>query len=144
MTAATDLRCWGISVFAVIAITASALGQANAGARDRFSDPYSIMAPEPWLAPKYKSPRGLPQHPRKARPRPAPSPTVGVAPAPPPVIVPNGPVVQSLPPINQGVVPSGGRETFSDRAVRCTHQGSLYGVPPGQPSSSYMGSCLGQ
>jgi hypothetical protein len=118
-------------------------GTASAGARDRFSDPYSIMAPEPWLAPKYQSPPGLPQRPRAARPRPHRSPTVTVAPTPPPVIVPNGPVVQSLPPVNHGIVPGGGRETFSDRAVRCTHQGALYGVP-GSQQGSYMSSCLGQ
>jgi hypothetical protein len=68
---------------------------------------------------------------------------VRLDPPPPPVIVPNGPVVQSLPPVNQGVVPGGGRETFSDRAVRCTHQGALYGVP-GAQQGSYMSSCLGQ
>jgi hypothetical protein len=121
------------------------LGTSALSARDRdhFSDPYSIMAPEPGVAPVYRSPRGLPQRPRAARPHPVPPPRVRLDPPPPPVIVPNGPVVQSLPPVNQGVVPGGGRETFSDRAVRCTHQGALYGVP-GAQQGSYMGSCLGQ
>ena len=113
---------------------------ASAAERDRFSDPYSIMAPEPWVAPKYRSPRNLPQQPDKARTRPVPRPSVGVASPPPPTVLPSGQAVPNLPPVRQGIVPDGSRETFGDRAARCAHQSGLYGVPAGQ-QGTYMHSC---
>jgi hypothetical protein len=127
--------CW---ICAAAAVTAVAVAGLPAFAQTQRDDPYSIMAPEPWLAPKYRSPRGLPQEPKAARPRP--TPPVDIAKPAPPVVLPNGQVVPSLPPTNQGIVPGGGRETFGDRALRCAHQSGLYGVPPGQ-QSTYMHAC---
>jgi hypothetical protein len=109
---------------------------------------YSIMAPEPgtkaetqepWLAPKYKSPRGTRQHvhiPRPARiPRHA-------ARVPPPIVVPQtGAVLPNLP----AVAPSGpnGSETYQDRAMRCAHQAGVYGPAAGEPGA-YVRSCINQ
>lgn len=115
-------------------------GPAYTGERERFNDPYSIMAPEPWLAPKYRSPRNLPQRPNKTRRRPGPRSSVGVAAPAPPTILPNGRAVPNLPPVRQGIVPGGGRETFGDRSLRCAHQSGLYGVPAEQ-QGTYMHSC---
>ena len=98
------------------------------------------MTPEPWLAPKYRSPRGLPQEPKATRPRPIPFPTVGGAKPAPPTVLPGGQVIPNLPPVRQGIVPDGRAETFGDRAARCAHQSGLYGVPAGQ-QSTYMHSC---
>lgn len=108
--------------------------------RDGGRDNYSIMAPEPWLPPKYQSPRGLPQGPKKAQPRPTPPPSVDIAKPAPATVLPNGRIVPNLPPVRQGIVPGGGRETFGDRATRCAHQSGLYGVPMGQ-QHTYMHSC---
>jgi len=119
----------------------------RAAERDPSSDPYSIMRPEPgskpepWLAPKYQSPRGLPQSPDTARTQPLPRPSVRVRRPPPPTVLPNGQAVPNLPPVNQGLVPGGGAETFGDRAARCAHQSGLYGVPAGQ-QGGYMGACV--
>jgi len=129
----------GIAVLAMMT-TAWTSPPVWAGEHERFSDPYSIMAPEPWLAPKYKSPRGLPHRPREPRPTHVPHPVVRTAPPAPPTMLPTGQLIPNLPPVNQGLVPDGGRETFGDRAVRCTHQSSLYGVPAGQ-QGSYIASC---
>jgi hypothetical protein len=114
-----------------------------AGARDReaFDDPYSIMTPEPWLAPKHNSPRGIPKRPKAAKPRHTPAPPVEVARPAPPVVLPNGQVVPSLPPAPRGFVPGGGAETFGDRAIRCSHQAGVYGITPGQ-QPTYMGACV--
>jgi hypothetical protein len=114
---------------------------ASAKAQDRIDrDNYNIMASEPWLPPKYRSPRGLPQRPKNAQPRPTPPPSVDIAKPAPPVVLPSGRSVPNLPPVRQGIVPGGGRETFGDRAVRCAHQSGLYGVPAGQ-QNTYMHSC---
>jgi hypothetical protein len=127
------LACAAMVLVSVLAPTA--------GARDRLErDPYSIMAPEPWLAPKYRSPRNLPQRPDSARTRPLPRPSLGVAKPAPPIVLPNGQIVPNLPPVRQGIVPGGGRETFGDRAVRCAHQSGLYGVP-GDQRHTYMHTC---
>ena len=101
---------------------------------------YNIMAPEPWLPPKYQSPRGLPQRPKNAQPRPTPPPSIDIAKPAPPTVLPSGRIVPNLPPSRQGIVPGGGRETFQDRAARCAHQSGLYGVPAGQ-QQTYMHSC---
>lgn len=140
------MKPWHLLVGTVV--LAAALAQPlHAQPRDRFDDPYSIMVPEqpePWLAPKYKSPRGLKQHPRPAHPHRLEPPRGGVAAAPPPIVLQNGRVIPSLPPRNQGIVPGGGRETFSDRVSRCVQQGALYGVPAGQ-QGIYMNTCaMGQ
>jgi hypothetical protein len=127
-------------------VTAALLVTAGGGSlgisRDRAQaeESYSIMAPEPGVPPKYRSPRGLPQRPKAAQPRPASPPPVEVAKPAPPIVLPSGQAVPNLPPVRQGIVPGGGRETFGDRAARCAHQSGLYGVPAEQ-RNAYMHSC---
>lgn len=100
---------------------------------------YNIMRPEPWLPPKYKSPRGSTEHvviPPPARPLPPPA---GV---PPPLYVPQtGRTLPNLP----NPAPSGprGQETFQDRAARCAHQAGVYGQAAGD-RNSYINSCINQ
>ena len=109
-------------------------------------DDYSIMAPEkgsrvqepePWLAPKYRSPRGtvksviIPKSEIVSPPS---------ASAPPPVFVPQtGQTFQSLPTL-PGSGP-GGAKTFQDRAASCAHQAGVYGQAT---SGSFMGACVNQ
>lgn len=121
----------------------------QAAPRRPAQDPYSIMAPEPgaaappepWLPPRYQSPRGLPQQPGvREPPPPVPPPSVQIHRPAPPIVLPNGQVVPNLPPLRQGVVPDGGTETFSDRASRCATQSAINGVPADQ-QSTYMNSC---
>ena len=126
-------------LMACAAILAALLTPAARAADDN----YSIMTPEPWLAPKYRSPRGLPQKPRAAVPRPVTPPSVTIVRPEPPTILPDGRSVPNLPPVSQGMVPGGGAETFGDRAARCAHQLGLYGVPNDQ-RSVYMHSCTMQ
>lgn len=115
----------------------------------RGDGPYDIMKPErqghfePWLAPKYKSPRGLnkPAKNHLSVPRTEPQPRTHVV-TPPPIVVPEtGRVLPNLP-VTQGNGP-GGRESFSDRAIRCTHQSGLYGPTAGDPGL-YTRSCINQ
>ncbi len=110
---------------------------------------YSIMRPEqgtkpaqpepksePWLAPKYKSPRGRRQHVVIPRPAPAPQPRSAV---PPPLYVPQtGQLLPNLP-----MPGSDGRETAQDRAARCAHQAGVYGEAAGD-RNAYVGSCINQ
>lgn len=101
---------------------------------------YTIMRPEPWLAPKYKSSVGTPQRPKVVRPTPVPQPRV--ASPPPPIYVPRtGRLLPNMP----AVSPSGpdGRETYQDRAARCHHQAGVYGADAGD-RNSYIGSCINQ
>ncbi len=95
--------------------------------------------PEPWLPPKYKSPRGSREH--VVIPRSAPTPQARQQ-VPPPIVVPEtGRVLPNLP----TVAPSGphGAETYQDRAARCTHQAGVYGQAAGD-RSSYINSCINQ
>lgn len=124
---------------------------AYAGVAD---DLYSIIRPEPgeadtkpskrepWLAPKYKSPRstrervGVPRpvEPKAALPK---KPKV-----PPPIVVPEtGRALPNLPTIS----PSGprGTETYQDRAARCAHQAGVYGDAAGN-RPNYINSCINQ
>ena len=69
--------------------------------------PYTIMVPEkgstperpePWLPPKYKSPRGTPEHVVIPRSKSAPPPRAAV---PPPIVVPEtGRVLPNLPTVS--------------------------------------------
>ncbi len=120
-------------------------------------DPYSIMRPEPgpagtepskpepWLAPKYKSPRGTRQRanvPRPAAPRAAMPKMPTVPRVPPPIVVPEtGRALPNLPTLS----PSGprGTESFQDRAARCAHQAGVYGEAAGN-RSVYIGTCVNQ
>jgi len=109
---------------------------------------YNIMVPEkgskpekpkPWLAPKYKSPRGTTQH--VVIPQPAPVPKSRAA-VPPPIVVPEtGRVLPNLPTVSGSGV--NGAETSQDRAMRCAHQAGAYGQAAGNPSA-YIGSCINQ
>ena len=108
---------------------------------------YTIMAPEPgrpnelpqpWLAPRYHSPRGTPQHVVIPRSQPIEPPRAAV---PPPLIAPNGQPLPNLP----IVAPSGphGTETYQDRAARCAHQAGVYGAAAGD-RAGYINSCINQ
>jgi hypothetical protein len=112
---------------------------------------YNIMRPEggsargtiwePWLAPKYQSPRGTRQH--VVNPPPQPDEPRRIPTMPPPVVVPRtGQAIPNIPPPvpGSGV---GGRETFQDRAARCTQQAGVYGGQTGD-RSAYMGACVNQ
>ena len=123
-------------VLFVLAVLMPAL---SARAQSDDDDRYNIMRPEPWLPPKYKSPRGSTEHvgiPRPARPL---LPPAGV---PPPLYVPQtGRLLPNLP----NPAPSGphGQETFQDRAARCAHQAGVYGQAAGN-ATTYINSCINQ
>ncbi len=113
-------------------------------------DPYSIMRPEPgarqpkasepWLPPKYKSPRGTQQ--QVKRPRTAPPLVQAYPQSPPPIYVPEtGRLLPNLPAL-PGAGP-GGRETGQDRALRCQHQAGVYGDATGN-REAYVGGCINQ
>ncbi len=111
----------------------------HARAQSADDDRYSIMRPEPWLPPKYHSPRGTPE--RQVAPPRIHVPQRQVT-TPPPMLVPQtGQVLPNMPVIN-GAGP-GGRETSQDRAVRCANQAGVYGANAGNPSS-YVNSCINQ
>ncbi len=103
---------------------------------------YTIMRPEPpepWLAPKYKSPRGTRQHVVTPQPSPEPRKQKGV---PPPLYVPQtGALLPNIPSVS-GAGPSG-RETAQDRAARCAHQAGVYGQAAGE-RNAYVGGCINQ
>lgn len=115
---------------------------------DIMRDNYSIMVPEkgsrreqpePWLAPKYKSPRGTVKHVTIPKSKIVPYPSATV---PPPIVVPQtGRVLPNLPTV-PGAGP-GGRETYQDRAARCAHQAGVYGQAAGD-RGTYVGTCINQ
>jgi hypothetical protein len=92
---------------------------------------------EPWLAPKYHSPRGTRQH--VVTPRPVPTPSLRVE-TPSSIVVPQTGIAL---PNTRTLSPSGpnGTETFQDRSIRCTQQAGAYGSLTGN-RTMYMGSCL--
>ena len=97
------------------------------------------VQPEPWLAPKYRSPRGTRQQVTVPRDTPVPQPRVQT---PPPIYVPEtGRLLPNLPTL-PGSGP-GGAETSQDRAARCAHQAGVYGQAAGD-RNAYVGSCLNQ
>jgi hypothetical protein len=113
------------------------LPSADAKAASERND-YNIIAPEPWLPPKYQSPRGLQQQPSRAPPV-SPPPLVRIPRPKPPIVLPNGQIVPNVPPV------TGYRnETSGDRATRCAGQAATNNVPPEQ-MSLYMHNCtMGQ
>jgi hypothetical protein len=136
-------RYFLIGLLALTALIAAAPAPAQSGDAN-----YDIMKPEPgepqelpepWLPPKYKSPRGSREHVVIPRPSPAPRPQAQV---PPPIYVPgSGRALPNLPtPAPSG---PGGTETYQDRAVRCAHQAGLYGQAAGD-RSTYIGTCINQ
>ncbi len=123
----------------IVLIALTALVSAAPGRAQSDDDRYNIMAPEPWLPPKYKSPRGSTEHVRI--PPPARVPPVRSV-TPPPLVVPQtGQVLPNLP----TVAPSGphGSETYQDRAARCAHQAGVYGAQAGD-RNGYINSCINQ
>ena len=134
------------SMIVVIVLSAALATPASAQTGNILNDNYSIMVPEkgskrelpePWLAPKYKSPRGTVKHVVIPKSKIVTPPSAAV---PPDVFVPQtGRTFQNLPTVS-GSGP-GGAETFQDRASRCAHQAGVYGQTGGA-RGSYMGSCL--
>jgi hypothetical protein len=139
------------SMIMLIFLSAALATPALAQTGNILGDDYQIMVPEkgskrqaskpeqpePWLAPKYKSPRGTVQKvriPKSKIVRPPSATDPGY------VYVPQtGRTFQNLPSL-PGSGP-GGAETFQDRAIRCTHQAGVYGQV-GADRGSYMGGCL--
>jgi hypothetical protein len=129
-------RCLPLTVLLALTLMASALPVQAQSDDDR----YTIMRPEPWLPPKYQSPRGTRQHVVPIRPGRAPRPPVATA--PPSLYVPQtGQALPNLPTVS----PSGprGTETYQDRAARCAHQAGVYGAMAGD-RNAYIGSCINQ
>jgi len=89
--------------------------------------------PEPWLAPKYRSPLETEERVRIPKEKSVRPPGNG---DPGYVWVPQtGRTFQNLPTLGPGT------ETHQDRVIRCTHQAGVYGQT-GLDRSAYMGSCL--
>jgi hypothetical protein len=137
------------AVIVLLAVTAVLAGPAHAqNGYSIVGDDYSIMKPEkgarpsqpePWLAPKYKSPRGTVKHVVTPRSTTIQPPNTAV---PPPIVVPQtGQVLPNLPTVSR----SGprGSETFQDRAARCAHQAGVYGPAAGD-RNAYVGTCINQ
>ena len=134
------------SMIVVIVLSAVLTTPASAQTGNILNDNYSIMVPEkgskrelpePWLAPKYQSPRGTVKHVVIPKSKIVTPPSAAV---PPDVFVPQtGRTFQNLPTVS-GSGP-GGAETSQDRASRCAHQAGVYGQTGGA-RGSYMGSCL--
>lgn len=136
-----------LSLVLAAALTAFAAGPLYA---QTFNDPYSIIRPEPnigqqpqlepWLAPKYQSPRGerLKRAPQGLTP-----PPLSRAQVPPPIYVPEtGRLLPNLPSV-PGAGP-GGRETSQDRAIRCSTQAGAYGPSVTGNPNAYLGACVTQ
>lgn len=138
-----------VRVFIALAI-AALLAPTLPSHAQTVDDPYTIMRPEPgtrqpkavepWLAPKYKSPRGSNEQatvPRQWQTTPPLR-----AEVPPPIYVPEtGRLLPNLPAL-PGAGP-GGRETGQDRALRCAHQAGAYGDATGN-REAYVGGCINQ
>ena len=130
------------SMIVVIVLSAALATPASAQTGNILNDNYSIMVlekgskrelPEPWLAPKYQSPRGTVKHVVIPKSKIVTPPSAAV---PPDVFVPQtGRTFQNLPTQGRGT------ETSQDRATRCSHQAGVYGQTGGA-RGSYMGSCL--
>lgn len=131
-----------LSVFVLAAAAAGPSFAQGSSSYDIMGDNYSIMVPEkgtkpskpePWLAPKYKSPRGTVKQ-------------VVVQPnavTPPPLYVPEtGRTLPNLPTISGSG--RGGAETFQDRAARCAHQAGVYGSTATGNRNAYVGGCVSQ
>ena len=125
------------SLIALMALTAVvSAAPAHAQSDD---DRYNIMRPEPWLPPKYKSPRGSTEHVVIPPPASVPQSHAGV---PPQLYVPQtGRTLPNLPPVT-GAGPNGA-ETSQDRALRCAQQAGVYGPAAGD-RSAYIGTCINQ
>ena len=135
----------------VLVLAAAAAGPSFAQSGSGYSimqDDYSIMVPEkgarpskpePWLAPKYRSPRGTVEKVVIPRSKAVPQPH---AVTPPPIVMPEtGRSLPNLPTISGSG--RGGAETSQDRAARCAHQAGVYGPDAGN-RNAYVGTCINQ
>ncbi|HET8542894.1 MAG TPA: hypothetical protein VFL68_00165 [Pseudolabrys sp.] len=137
-----------LSMLVLALAPAAAFAQSGSG-YSIMQDDYSIMVPEkgarppkpePWLAPKYKSPRGTVEKVVIPRSKTVPQPR---AVTPPPLYVPEtGRTLPNLPTIS-GSGP-GGAETFQDRTARCAHQAGVYGSTATGNRNAYVGGCVNQ
>lgn len=120
--------------FAIVGLLlAASLAHAQDGGTISIMKPEPGARPEPWLAPKYQTPRSE---------RVAPPPSQAVPPkltrqrTPPDLYVPQtGRVVPNL--------PTTGVETSQDRAMRCAHQSGMAGAAGGD-RNAYLGTCINQ
>jgi hypothetical protein len=144
------VRAWPIIVAVIVVLSGAApshgqfdgerysIMKPEPGTTGRTSKSKQDEKPEPWLAPKYLSPRGTREHVRVPRPQPAPQ--LQGRKVPPDLYVPEtGRTLQNLP----SVTGRGGRETSQDRAVRCAHQAGVYGPATGD-RTRYINSCINQ
>ena len=128
------------AAIAVVLLGLASSGAPAAGQGISDDERYIIMRPEPSLAPKYKSPRGTRQ--KVEPPRAPPAIDTRIADPPPPILLPGGQLVPNLAATPQGAAPAG-RESFSDRTIRCTHQAGVFSVPAEQ-RNAYVGACVNQ
>jgi hypothetical protein len=135
----------------IACVAVAAFASARGVRAQTIDDPYTIMKPEPgtrqpkasepWLAPKYKSPRGSNERATVPRQRQV-APPPRRAEVPPPIYVPEtGRLLPNLPSL-PGAGP-GGRETGQDRALRCQHQAGVYSGATGN-REAYVGGCINQ
>ena len=134
------------SMIMLIFLSAALATPALAQTGSILGDDYQIMVPEkgskleqpePWLAPKYQSPRGTVQMcviPKSKIVRPPRATDPGYV-----YVSQTGQTFQNLPSLPGSG--RGGAETFQDRAIRCTHQAGVYGQV-GANRGTYIGSCL--
>jgi hypothetical protein len=93
-----------------------------------------VQKPEPWLAPRYETPRSQRQ-PVIVVPE-APRPRVQST-VPPPILSPRtGRALPNLPGASSA-------EGFQDRAARCAHQAGAYSNDINSPAG-YIGACINQ
>lgn len=137
----------------ITVLLSALLGAAPLVYAQTLDNPYSILKPEPgaapyhkpqpqpepWLPPKYQSPRSAERVPPPSQVMP---PKLQRERVPPAIVVPEtGRVLPNLPTLS----PSGpnGTETSQDRAARCAHQLGTYGADAGNPAA-YLGTCVNQ
>jgi hypothetical protein len=133
------MRClmFALAVALPVMLAISAARAQSNGGYDIMRPEPGVPAYEPWLAPKYKSPRGV-KHRRVPKIEAEPPARATV---PPPIVSPRtGRALQNLP-ATVGAGP-GGSETSQDKALRCAHQAGGYGSATG--GGSYLGSCINQ
>jgi hypothetical protein len=139
-------------LLSVLVLAVAPAGNAFAQGGSGYSvmqDDYSIMVPEkgykpskpePWLAPKYRSPGSTSKRVVNPRSTNVPQPQ---AVTPPPLYVPQtGRTLPNLPTISGSG--RGGAETYQDRAARCAHQAGVYGSTATGNRNAYVGGCVNQ
>lgn len=144
------MRAFLLLIVLVLAVAPAGPSFAQGGSGySIMQDDYGIMVPEkgsrpskpePWLAPKYKSPGSTSKRVVIPRSTTVPQPQ---AVTPPPLYVPEtGRTLPNLPTISGSG--RGGAETYQDRAARCAHQAGVYGPTATGNRNAYVGSCINQ